>query len=250
MRTEKTVNATQRTLSADRVAEFYHDHFVADQVTDFVALAAPALPKGAVVADVGGGCGFFARALSQRVAVQVRVLDTDPVSVETCHQHGVQAQRSDALAPDITGDEQVVCFNLILHHLVGASGMQTTDMQRRALAAWHGSTPRVFVNEYIYESYGAEKLSAWLIWAITSSKVLSLIARAVSRWVPSLRANTFGVGVRFRSAADWHAMFASTGYEVIASQRGHDEPVSLARRLMLIRSCRRDSFLLRAAGTP
>lgn len=239
----------QKTLSAERVAEFYHDNFVADQVDTFVDLAAHALPRGAVVADVGGGCGFFARALASRAPVNVRVLDTDAVSVQTCLAHGVQARISDALAPDIEGDEQVVCFNLILHHLVGSSTRQTRSMQLQALRAWHTRTPRVFVNEYIYESFLVGRISAYLIWAITSSRLLSLLGRGVASFVPSLRANTFGVGVRFRAASDWIALFREAGYEVVASSTGRDEPVSFARRLLLIKHCRRDSFLLEPRST-
>ena len=62
--------------------------------------------------------------------------------------------------------------------------------------------------------------------------------------VPSLRANTFGVGVRFRAADEWSKLFRQAGYEVVASQRGSDERVSLGRRMLLIKSCRRDSFVL------
>ena len=86
-----------------------------------------------------------------------------------------------------------------------------------------------------------------MIYAITRSRPLSALAAAVSRWVPSLRANTFGVGVRFRARSEWVRVFESVGYRVLASVRGPEETVSAARRLLLIRSCRRDSFVLARA---
>jgi len=62
--------------------------------------------------------------------------------------------------------------------------------------------------------------------------------------VPSLRANTFGVGVRFRTAGDWRRLFAEAGYKVLGYRRGDNEQLSLPRRLMMISSIRRDSFIL------
>jgi SAM-dependent methyltransferase len=231
----------QRTLAQHQIEAFYHDHFVAAQVADFVELLQPS-PALAVL-DVGGGCGHFAEALARGPGCRARVLDADPVSVAACRERGVAAEVGDALAPPARGDDDVVCFNLILHHLVGSSEAATAQLQRRALAAWRGRSPRLFVNEYIYDAVVGD-LSGRLIYAITHRRLLSAAARAVSRFVPSLRANTFGVGVRFRSHASWQQLFAAAGLRVVAERRGAEEQVSLARRRLLIRSCRRDSFLL------
>ena len=119
-------------------------------------------------------------------------------------------------------------------------------MQSQALASWKGRARAVFVDEYIYDSYWND-ISGKLIYAITSSRMLSALGSAVSKFVPSLRANTFGIGVRFRSKMEWTSLFEKLGYRVEASIRGPEEDVSLARRMLLIQSCRRDSFLLVAA---
>ncbi len=236
--------AMQRTLSPGQIEAFYHDDFVTSQVEHFRQLARPA--AGRMIVDVGGGCGFFAEGLARLTGWPVRVIDTDALSVATCIRKGVAAVVDDALAPRIRGDEDVVCFNLILHHLVGANEASTIELQRQALRAWHGSARAVFVNEYIYDSYVAA-LSGRLIYEITSSRLLSALASAISRWVPSLRANTFGVGVRFRAHDEWVRIFESLGFKVTGVVRGAEEDVSAARRMLLIRSCRRDSFLLEPA---
>jgi hypothetical protein len=241
---------SQRRLDAAQTADFYHDRFVEDQVRDFIALLGHGNAGSPIVADIGGGCGYFARALQGHSAWQVRVLDMDPVSVASCHEQGLQAEVGDALAPQHRSDEGLAAFNLMLHHLVGADDRATRALQVRALQAWQGRAERVFVNEYIYESFLLPRLSAWLIYAITASRTLSRLARSVARWVPSLRANTFGVGVRFRTAKDWVRLFGEAGWQVVDSRRGAEERVSFARRLLTIRSCRRDSFLLSAQPRP
>lgn len=232
----------QRLLTAHQTAEFYHDLFVTEQVTGFLQMAGP--EGEGVVVDVGGGCGFFARALQAASPWTARVLDFDARSVEVCRQHGVQAEVADALTPPQRGDESIVSFNLILHHLIGRDDASTRALQVRALRAWHGRVPRVFVYEYIYESVPFSGLSAYLIYAITSSYLLSLLGRGVARFVPSLRANTFGVGVRFRSAAGWIELFAEAGWQIQSQICIAEDTISIARRLLLIQSCRRDSFLL------
>jgi hypothetical protein len=234
----------QKVLSASQIESFYHDEFVEDQARDFATLVGATCPPTNVVLDVGGGCGFFARRLESLLGCKVRVMETDDASIEACRGAGVEAMRGDALDPPIIDDVAIVSFNLILHHLVGASEAITMSLQKQALTFWkhHGKT--VFINEYIYESY-MPSFSGRLIFEITKSRALSKIGAAVSRIVPALRANTFGVGVRFRSHAEWREVFESIGYEVVGAAIGKPEYISPARRLLLIKEIRRDSFFLR-----
>jgi hypothetical protein len=149
----------------------------------------------------------------------------------------------DALAPEPVGDEGIVCFNLILHHLVGAGEGETRALQLGALRAWHGKGVRIFVNEYIYQSLVGQ-ISPRAIYEITASKILSALAKQVGRVIPAFRANTFGVGVRFRSHEQWRRMFAEAGYRVVDTCVGKPEYISPPLRALLIKSIRRDSFLL------
>lgn len=148
------MNNQQKKLSQDQIAAFYHNQFVGSQVDDFIALLGdfPNLLFKKIV-DIGGGCGFFAKALHNRTNLNVTVLDSDNQSINFCRQEGVEATCGDALKPPITGDENIVCFNLILHHLVGSSEDETYKMQRQALSVWHSTVQAIFVHEYIYESF-------------------------------------------------------------------------------------------------
>jgi hypothetical protein len=233
----------QRTLSSHQIEAFYHDEFVEDQVRDYLALVGTGQTFGLVVTDIGGGCGFFAKRLAQVTGQRVKVVDNDSTSIEACRRAGVEAELGDALNPRFSGDETIACFNLILHHLIGASARQTLEMQCRALTACRPYVRAVFVHEYIYESC-LGNVSGWLIFQITKSQVLSAMGRAISKIVPSLRANTFGVGVRFRAHEEWKDAFHAAGYDVKSFVVGKAEGVSLPLRLLLIKGIRRDSFLL------
>jgi len=230
----------QRQLSEQQIRSFHHDVFVEDQVNDFVSLVGRT--RG-IVADVGGGCGLFAMRLRQLNDQPIRVHDLDQASLTQCEKNGVESVLSNALEPAIKGDEAAASFNLVLHHLVGASEKVTRELQLRALAAWRGQVSLVFVNEYIYESF-IPGLSGWLIFSVTRNRPLSAIARVIAALVPSLHANTLGTGVRFRSHDEWKRLFYQAGYDVQRAAIGANEPVSLARRLLLIKAIRRDSFLL------
>lgn len=232
----------QKILSAEQIEAFYHDQFVEDQARHFVSLFGT---NGDLknVTDMGGGCGFFAKRLASQTTYRVKVVDMDMASVQACRDSGIDATQGDALNPTISGDESIVSFNLILHHLVAHSDRATLALQTEALALWQPHVQSVFVNEYIYESY-LGNLSGWLIFKITKSPVLSWFGRVVSTVVPSLKANTFGVGVRFRASQEWRRVFESAGYNVKSFVVGEDEHVSLPRRLLLIKHIRRDSFML------
>lgn len=236
---------TQKLLSREQIEAFHHDQFVEDQARHFMALQ-PDGRTGKAIVDLGGGCGFFARRLVQLTGRRVKVVDMDVASIEACRAAGVEAELGDALNPKISGDEDMACFNLILHHLIGRSEGVTTELQRDALVAWRPHVRAVFVNEYIYESY-LGNVSGWLIYRITKSALLSWIGRKVSVIAPALKANTFGVGVRFRAHDEWARLFASAGYAVKSTVIGDAEPVSPVLRLLLIRQIRRDSFLLEPA---
>ena len=66
---------------------------------------------------MGGGSCFFAKAHQNRIHQKVRVLDSDSQSIDFCKQEGIEATYGDALKPNVVGDENIVCFNLILHSL-------------------------------------------------------------------------------------------------------------------------------------
>lgn len=236
-------NAQQK-LSAKQVAEFYHDEFAEDQARDFRELVRPCI-DGGVVVDIGGGVGHFAERLRAETGCPVRVLEMDPESVARCISRSIPAQLGDALAPPVQGDERAVCFNLILHHLVAQDEATTRSLQVQALRAWRSSTAAIFVNEYIYESFVRNVSGRW-IFEITVSRMLSAIGRRVAKFVPALRANTFGVGVRFRSHDEWLALFAEAGYAVVRSRTGAEEAVKLPLRFLMIKTIRRDSFVLRS----
>lgn len=234
----------QRVLPADRLEQFYTDTATSDQVRYFHAL----VPRSAnpVVVDVGGGHGFFARALQSLIGGSVRVIDSDPVSIAGCTANHVRGVLGDALHPPVDGDEDVACFNLILHHLIGASEAKTRELQTRALQAWHGKAEYVFVTEYVYD--GPFNLPGRLIYWITRSRLLSIPARVAGWFSPRLKANTLGTGVRFRSRREWLDLFDAAGFNVVRSAKGREERVMPAHRLLCITHIRRDSFVLRQSS--
>jgi hypothetical protein len=236
----------QKNLSKKQIEAFYHDEFVEDQVRHFISLVSDQTndSMGRQVTDVGGGCGFFAKRLTYLTGYRVRVIDNDIASIEACQRAGIEAVRDDALNPKITGPQDIVSLNLILHHLVGSSEQATLELQHKALAVWQPHVRAVFVHEYIYESY-IGNLSGRLIFQITKNRILSKIGSFFAKFAPSLKANTFGVGVRFRSHAEWREIFLLSGFDIAGTIIGQDEYVSLARRCLLIKNCRRDSFLLK-----
>ena len=238
----------QVTLDRTQIEEFYVDCFAQEQSQAFEALVMPLLPDNpGTVVDIGGGCGYFARDLTALTGLKVRVIDSDPGSVAACRKHGLttlEARLGNALQPENLGDESVVCFNLMLHHLVGKSETETRDLQKSAIIPWRLDGILVFVIEYVYESYMGN-VSARLIYEITRNTILSQVGKFISRFLPSLRANTFGVGVRFRSHKDWILLFEEAGFELVSSTFGKPDRTSLPRRALLIKEARRDSFVLK-----
>lgn len=241
------METTQIKLSQSQIEAFYVDCFNESQVKDFIKLTNKVQRKNEQVAvDIGGGVGYFAQNLNKQTGYNVRVIDSDKISIDRVNQLNnleIEGVLGDALTPDIKGNEGIVCFNLILHHLIGPTETETRLLQKKALLAWQNSKAIIFVNEYIYDSF-VGNLSGRLIYEITSSKVLSAIGRTIGKIIPSLRANTFGVGVRFRAHREWLKLFEECGFHVSSVSFGEIEHTAIPLRLLLIKQVRRDSFLL------
>jgi hypothetical protein len=234
----------QKVLTPEQLSVFYHNHFVSDQIQAFKVCFYDANEQiDGTIIDIGGGVGYFADAVKREFGYPVRVIDMGPLSVKQCEKSGLDAELGDCSKIQPRGDESIVCFNLILHHLVANSDKNTRSLQKSALSIWHGKSQKIFVNEYIYDSY-AYDLSGWLIYKITSSRFLSGAAKAISKIIPSFRANTFGTGVRFRSHNEWLIFFKEAGFNVTKSIIGRNENVALPLRILFIKSIRRDSFCL------
>jgi hypothetical protein len=68
---------TQNILSQSQIEAFYHDNFVDSQVRDFIKLIGLRIyPHLGKIVDMGGGCGFFAKALQRHTDFKIRVVDT------------------------------------------------------------------------------------------------------------------------------------------------------------------------------
>ena len=236
----------QKVLDEHQIAYFDSESAVDSQVEHFLSLVGDRIPRDSkIILDVGGGKGYFATKIYTTTKCPVRVLDSDEKSIDAVNKinNFVTGVIGDALDPQVVGDESVVCFNLILHHLIGNNELETRQLQQKGLSVWKDSCEYIFVNEIMYESY-LGSFSGRLIYEITKNNILSMIGKMVSIFIPSLRANTFGVGVRFRSHEDWVSLFTESGYDIISKISGETEPVSFFRRLLLIKEMRRDSFLL------
>ena len=195
------------------------------------------------VVDIGGGVGFFAKKLQEDLGVKVRIIDADYESVRVAIESGISAEIGDAIKPKIIGNEDVACFNLVLHHLVGDSEFNTYFLQKKCLESWRKNVEAIFVNEYVYESYMFD-ISGKLIYFITRNKMLSNFCKIVAIVITSLMDNTFGVGVRFRSYSEWQMLFNDAGFRVESFVAGYSEHISLPRKFLLIKRIHRVSFKL------
>ncbi len=234
----------QITLAQLQIEAFDHRDFNESQVNDFIKLTNNNINN--YIVDVGGGVGYFAQNLNDKTGASVRVIDSNLLSIEKVKKlenKNIEGIVGDALNPEIKGDESVICFNQILHHLIGSNETETRMLQKQALLAWKNTNASIFINEYIYESF-VSNLSGRLIYEITSNKFLSAIGAAIGRIIPSLKANTFGIGVRFRANDEWVKLFEECGFTVASMSYGEVEYISIPRRLLLIKQARRDSFLL------
>jgi len=234
-------------LDKNQLLAFHHDDFVEDQINDFMEFTRAHTDLNISdlnsILDIGGGIGNFANALKKKISASVCVLETDLNSIKVCKARGLDAKFGDATNYFPAEYEKIACFNLVLHHLVAANLSDTYHLQKNTLENWRIKDKVVFVNEYIYESF-IPGFSGWIIYVITSSKFLSMLCRSIAKYIPVFRANTFGVGVRFRSNKEWIHLFNKAGFDKIFCIQGRDEHISFALRILFIKNIRRNSYCM------
>ncbi|NJR72467.1 MAG: class I SAM-dependent methyltransferase, partial [Gammaproteobacteria bacterium] len=118
--------------------------------------------KKECIIDVGGGCGYFADQLNKKTGRPVRVIDSDTHSINEVaklNNKKIFGVVGDALKPDIQGDESIVCFNLILHHIIGGNEEETRALQKKQFPCG-----KIKLNTYLsmnmYMTHGSATLVA------------------------------------------------------------------------------------------
>lgn len=169
--------------------------------------------------DVGGGNGLFAdRVLESYPGAVGTIIDSSKLLIEknTKNDRKELICESVEQIESVLGGRQfdIVFFNWLLHHLVDDSYSGTRanirsciDSTSRMLSA----DGRIAIFENIYDGYLVDGLPSYIIFELTSSRVMTPITR-------KLGANTAGVGVCFMSRKQWVDVIEQVGLDIIGYQ--------------------------------
>lgn len=164
--------------------------------------------------DVGGGNGVFAdRLLEYYPKSKGTVLDNAQVLLDKNQIDPRKTIICDSVEnlDVIETKYDLVCFNWLLHHLIGNSYSETRKNMFTAINAViplltpHG---RVSIFENMYNGLAIDGLPSQIIFTLTSSKE---IAGAIKK----MGANTAGVGVCFLSQKQWIETISKTGLKLL-----------------------------------
>jgi hypothetical protein len=152
--------------------------------------------------DVGGGNGLFADKLLENYPNSTgTVMDNSQLLLNKNSTNSRKIVICDSVQNlgNIKEKYDLVCFNWLLHHLVGNSYSETRNNISTAIdSAIPLLTPRgrISIFENMYNGLAVDWLPGRLIFALTSSKLIAGI-------IKKMGANTAGVGVCFLSHKQW-----------------------------------------------
>jgi SAM-dependent methyltransferase len=162
--------------------------------------------------DLGGGNGNFAdRVLASYPEAEGTVLDNSALLLGKNRPHPrkrLVAEGAENLGRLEIGTFDLVCCNMVLHHMLGAGYAETrgnilrvlADIRRRLTARG-----RISICENCYDGLWADNAPGWIIYQLTSTPWLAPLARGQG-------ANTAGVGVCFQSLRSWRALAERAGF--------------------------------------
>lgn len=164
--------------------------------------------------DVGGGNGVFAdRLLEYYPNSRGTVLDNSQLLLNKNNIHDRKTIICDSVEnlSKITEKYDLICFNWLLHHLVGSSYAET---RKNISAAIEAVIPlltdrgRISIFENMYNGLIVDGLPSKLIFRLTSSKI-------ISGFIKKMGANTAGIGVCFLSQQQWTKTLNNTNLNLL-----------------------------------
>jgi SAM-dependent methyltransferase len=182
--------------------------------------------------DIGGGNGLFSdKLLDNYPNATGTIIDNSQLllSKNTANTRKTVICDSVQNLADIKDKYDLVCFNWLLHHLVGNSYSETRNNISTAVdSAMSLLTPRgrLSICENMYNGLVIDWLPSRLIFVLTSSKAIASIIKRMG-------ANTAGVGVCFLSYNQWVETIEKTSLKILKFSNDKKWPFSLKWLLFL-----------------
>jgi O-methyltransferase domain len=182
--------------------------------------------------DVGGGNGVFADLLlNYYPKSKGTVLDNAQVLLDKNQINPRKTIICDSVENlnSIETKYDLICFNWLLHHLVGNSYSETRRNMATAINAVipllspHG---KVSIFENMYNGLAIDGLPSRIIFTLTSSKAIAGI-------IKKMGANTAGVGVCFLSQQQWIETINKTELKLLQYTDDDKWPIPLKWQVFL-----------------
>ena len=172
--------------------------------------------------DIGGGNGVFCDKVLNTFPKSTAVLLDNSEYLVSLNK---KSERKRIICDSVENIDKlfqgetfnVVFLNLVLHHFVSNSYKSThnnvtnTFLRLKPLLSSNGY---VYVFEDFYNGLIFDGLASYLIYTLTSSKMLAGLTRKFG-------ANTGGTGVCFRSRKQWGKIIDECGYKIIHEGESH-----------------------------
>lgn len=182
--------------------------------------------------DVGGGNGVFAdRLLKYYPKSKGTVLDNSQLLLNK----NVSDSRKTIICDSVENLNKLetkydlICFNWLLHHLIGNSYLDTRKNMYTAIdtvVPLLTDRGRVSIFENMYNGLVVDGLPSLLIFTLTSSK-------AIAGFIKKMGANTAGVGVCFLSQKQWTKVLDRTSLKLLKYTDDDKWSISLKLNVLL-----------------
>jgi len=205
--------------------------------------------KSLKIIDIGGGAGYFAKALKDLQDKQEREITVlDSSSYDTWDEFADSVRFIKGSADELTSlfeSESVdyVFANRVFHHFVRSSWRKSYDGMAEIMKQIHAilrPDGYLCITDYFYNGWFHHSTSSRIIYALTSLKVSPLV-----KIFRRLDAKTAGIGVCFPSKRMWMDLFKGSGFEIERLKEGRNQTFPLYQRLgLMIRSCLAENVIV------
>lgn len=194
------------------------------------------------ILDIGGGAGFFARWIKERVLegrndIQLKITVVDSIRYDTWDNKDdcVRYVQSDAVFIDsiLEKDRYDYIFcNMFVHHLIGKSYKESGIIRKKCFMNLHKllkADGKLLIADNVNNGFLYEEASARILYAVTTCRN-SVIKKILFK----MGVHSAGVGVCMLSQGMWESLLNETEFQIKEARMTEPQSWNFVKKVLLM----------------
>lgn len=199
--------------------------------------------KYLAILDIGGGAGFFARWIKEKIwkerknilQIKITVIDSVRYDVWDIEDECIEYIQCDAVSVDSVLENEsydYIFCNMFVHHLVGKNFQESDKIRRKVFNNLYKvlkNNGKLLIADNVNNGFLFDESSSRILFTVTTCRNLH-----VKKILFSLGAHSAGVGVCMLSQRMWERLLKETGFVIEEMRLTEPRPWKIIKKILLM----------------